>query len=318
MWRPEGRGRREGAALVMVIWVLTALGVMLSEYIRASRGLLDAARNQKTEAVAYYLARGAFQKALDEIRRDYTYLLPGGDGGIFFVRPGEEAPEDLSVTRREGAVAGVGKYAFQISDEESKMNINRAERRQLVSFFRSSGMEMGAERDTLVDSILDWRDADKLHRLNGAEDDYYRSLKPPYFAKNADFDTVEELLLVKGLDPKLFYGSNGEKGRSLRDGLTVYGLTLNYNTAPQEVLSAFLGPEADRIIAARLARPYRGSEGQSWFFTVAAEGRVEGSDFTRRLRAVVEKRRVISGKRAEVHVIRWIDVDPPEGLNPLG
>ena len=32
----------------------------------------------------------------------------------------------------------------------------------------------GEDANTIVDSILDWKDADDLHRLHGAEDTYYR------------------------------------------------------------------------------------------------------------------------------------------------
>ena len=40
------------------------------------------------------------------------------------------------------------------------------------------------DRDIIVDSILDWRDADDLYRLNGAENEYYESLTYPYGTKN--------------------------------------------------------------------------------------------------------------------------------------
>ena len=59
----------------------------------------------------------------------------------------------------------------------------------------------------IVDSIQDWRDPDNLHRFNGAEDDYYLSLPTPYRAKNADFESLDELLLVKGMTPEILYGN---------------------------------------------------------------------------------------------------------------
>ena len=43
-------------------------------------------------------------------------------------------------------------------------------------------------------------------RAQGAEDDYYMSLPEPYHCKNAHFDSVDELLLVKGVTPQLLYG----------------------------------------------------------------------------------------------------------------
>jgi general secretion pathway protein K len=71
------------------------------------------------------------------------------------------------------------------------------------------------EKDIIVDSILDWRDNDDLRRLHGAEDEYYQSLPDPYRAKNDDFESVEELLLVKGITPEIFHGG-------LKNIVTVY------------------------------------------------------------------------------------------------
>jgi general secretion pathway protein K len=110
------------------------------------------------------------------------------------------------------------------------------------------------EVNTIVDSILDWKDADDLHHLSGAESDYYMSLPNPYKAKNANFDTLEELLLVKGVTSEILYGDNEKKG--LIDLLTVYSGTskVNVNAAPREVLMAVPGitPEiADSIISFR-------------------------------------------------------------------
>ena len=62
---------------------------------------------------------------------------------------------------------------------------------------------------------MDWRDKDNLHRLNGAEDDYYLSLPQPYKCKNGDFTSIEELLLVRGVTPEIFYGG-------LKDMVAVY------------------------------------------------------------------------------------------------
>ena len=56
-----------------------------------------------------------------------------------------------------------------------------------------------SDGDVIVDSILDWKEPGDLHRLNGAKSDYYESLSPPYSAKNAPLDRVEELLLIRGV-----------------------------------------------------------------------------------------------------------------------
>jgi general secretion pathway protein K len=108
--------------------------------------------------------------------------------------------------------------------------------------------------DTIVDSILDWKDADDLLRLHGAESDYYLSLPNPYKAKNANFDTLEELLLVKGMSYEIFLGKEGEKG--LVNFITINSnmSVINVNAAPREVLTAVPGitPEgAEAIISYR-------------------------------------------------------------------
>lgn len=56
----------------------------------------------------------------------------------------------------------------------------------------------------LVDAILDWRDQDEFHLVNGAEDEQYAAAGLPYGAKDGPFDSVEELGQVMGFDKELY------------------------------------------------------------------------------------------------------------------
>lgn len=148
---------------------------------------------------------------------------------------------------------GNGTYAISIIDESGKVDINAASDVVLKNLFMNTGISE-EEADTIVDSIMDWKDPDDLHRLHGAESDYYQSLQNPYKAKNARFDSLEELLLVKGVTSDILYGNKERKG--LIDFLTVYTKRnrININAAPKEVLMALPGmtPElADSIISSR-------------------------------------------------------------------
>ncbi len=58
----------------------------------------------------------------------------------------------------------------------------------------------------IADAILDWIDEDDEPREYGAEIDYYSSMFPPYAPRNGPFETVEELLLVRGVTPDLLFG----------------------------------------------------------------------------------------------------------------
>lgn len=55
--------------------------------------------------------------------------------------------------------------------------------------------------ETPVQAILDWVDPDNETRFpNGAEDDYYSRLTPAYRAANRPLASVQEMLLIRGVD----------------------------------------------------------------------------------------------------------------------
>src|SRR5206468_1365791 len=77
-----------------------------------------------------------------------------------------------------------------------------------------------------------------------AESGYYLKRRVPYRAKNAFFDSPEELLLVRGVTPALYYGRDGVPG--LRDIFSVYNraTTISVDRAPAAVFQALLGIDA--------------------------------------------------------------------------
>lgn len=62
--------------------------------------------------------------------------------------------------------------------------------------------------DELADAILDFIDSDETAREFGCESEYYESLSPPYPAKNSPLESLDELLLVRGVTPSLLYGED--------------------------------------------------------------------------------------------------------------
>jgi general secretion pathway protein K len=193
---------------------------------------------------------------------------------------------------------GGGGYTARIIDESGKISLNGltdASGIVLKKLLTNQGVA-SEHADIIVDSILDWRDADDLHRLSGAESDYYLSLAKPYKARNADFETLEELILVKGITPEILYGTGSTRG--IIPFLTVHGKAgeVNINAAPKEVLEALPGMDAamvERILEFRgsseirgdaavrdflgaaypLMAPYASADpGESSLFTVEATG----------------------------------------------
>jgi hypothetical protein len=61
---------------------------------------------------------------------------------------------------------------------------------------------------TIEDSILDWCNQNSTSGLSGAKDNYYATLNPPYYCKDGPIDDLSELLLIKGMSPEIYFGSN--------------------------------------------------------------------------------------------------------------
>lgn len=103
---------------------------------------------------------------------------------------------------------------FGITDESSRLNLNKATATQLMALIQQvvAGDE-SVDPQAIVDAIMDWRDADQtpIGEDGDTEGDYYESLDPPYRVKNGPFDTVEELLLVKGITGSILYGEDFDR-----------------------------------------------------------------------------------------------------------
>ena len=262
-----GLGRR-GIALILVLWVLTLLSVLVMEFCFSMRTEINITRNFKEAGQLYFYAQGGIQRAIAETiyRKDPAIharrqnLKAEDSSGIDLEWRLDGTPHTLPF---EGADVEV-----RVKNESGRINLNQATDviiRKVVKYF----LEAGEQRDTVVDSILDWRDPDDLHRINGAENDYYRSLPEPYDCKNANFDSVEELLLVRGITPELFFGKRvkREEGEEeipvvgLKDLFTVFSTAANVdiNSAPLEVILVLFGIPTDlakRVVEAREEQPF--------------------------------------------------------------
>jgi len=144
--------------------------------------------------------------------------------------------------------SAISETRYGLIDEERKLNINKASHTILRRLFRIVLDFDKIEAQELAASIVDWRDNDSQLSipLGSAEDRYYRNLKHSYEAKDAEFEVLEEVLLVRGMAEDIF--------EKIKDYITIYGDgTININTASKQVLLA-LGLEkgvVDKILAFR-------------------------------------------------------------------
>jgi type II secretory pathway component PulK len=98
---------------------------------------------------------------------------------------------------------------FGLTPESAKLDLNHAEEWQIEQLMTQLLLDLQLDNpQEYIDAILDWRDEDDEQRDNGAENEYYNTLEPAYNAKNGNFDSVEELLLVKGVTAAVLYGED--------------------------------------------------------------------------------------------------------------
>jgi len=315
-----------GVALIVVLWIFIFLLVIAFEFTASVREEGLAAHRYAEEAEGYYLALAGFQQGLYELLQQSSQS-----------KPGAAPPVDLFDGEWHEGSFGESLYRVRFIDEGGKVNLNRADEDTLRRIFTNLGIEE-PRRGILVDSILDWIDEDDLHRLNGAESDYYLSLSPPYTAKNGPFDTVEELLWVRGVTPELFYGLEGEVG--LKDIFTVDSPTsptdrvnlrtdrVNLRTASAEVIHALVGLPLEKArafveerkklseksvsdllkllgIAAGDAALQKFVFANPSVITIEAKGHQAESATQRQVKGVVR----LGGGQQGFQLVRWVDRD---------
>jgi general secretion pathway protein K len=249
-----------GVVLVALLWIFIALSAIVLSFARESRVEATAIINTQSMEKAYYIARAGLSETIYRLalQRLSSPMRPSGL---------QQEPTPLDLGRVEGDFGG-GHFLVEIQDESGKVNVNTAPEDQLRSLVRATGIPPD-DADIITDSIMDWRDQDDMHRMNGAEDEYYLTLDPPYTPKNGTIDATEELLLIRGVTPEYFYG----KPEKTEDGSVIYkyGLSryltvysnrnqINVNFAPLPVLLSIPGmtPEiAERILERRLTSPFQ-------------------------------------------------------------
>jgi general secretion pathway protein K len=221
----------------------------------------------------------------------------------------------------------------EIIPETAKMNVNSSPPEDLLRLMLAASVPMDRAQG-LVQAIVDWRTA-APSGLSTPFDQYYLSLTPSFRSRHASFEEIEELLLVRGMTPELFYGGYHPEpdGRllphgGLRDCLSVYGAISQFdvNTADPVLLAAVgLSPaQVATVVEARNRMPFREAQQLAMLGPAAARLRVGGEAFftiraTARLRVAEGQ---FSDTRRSVamlvkflpreymdryHILRWYD-----------
>jgi len=263
-----------GFALLLILLVLALVAVVSAEFAYSMRLEAAAVRAYKNGLIGSHLAEAALEQAIREIVGDAPLVVEGDDGLLTFYTADRRA---LPRLKREKSELGGGQYTYRITDEEARLNINASPPDRIDRLLLALQLDKSV-RDTIGDSIQDWRDANEEHRLNG----------------------VTELIQIKGITPAIYNGNKERPG--LADLVTVRGSgPVNMNTAGPYVLEALglSSAEVTEIVQGRHnAGPFPNVPGKfggrnlsvaTRTFRIEAEGIVDDR-VVARLIAIVQRR----------------------------
>jgi general secretion pathway protein K len=321
---PVADDRQRGFALIAVLLVLAFVSIIGAEFAYSMRLEASAARAFEQTLVAGHLAEAGLEQATREIVAA-NYNSVAVSVGLGDEKSAEADPDcplvfyapDHTALKRlphKNVPLGSGQFSYCITDEEARLNLNVAQPAVLDRLLQGLGVEK-ENRDIINDSLLDWKDPNEEHRLNGAEsEDYYLKLTVPYRSKNGLLDTVGELMQVRGFSRQLMEGADGHPG--LASLVTVKTAnTININTASHEVLRALGVSDAkfSEIEQTRRLGPYTSNPNvpalggisvgfTSRTFRIEAQGIIDGK-VRARLSAVVQFK--VDAGGTTVAVLEW-------------
>jgi general secretion pathway protein K len=209
------QNRTRGIALVIVMIAIFVLSVMAAVFATSMKVETKLAQNANHDQELLWLGRSGVELARWVLSEQMTIpnepydalnqVWAGGPGGIV------ESNSPLAGLSLDNYQVGDGTVSVKIVDLERKVNINTVnanpgELQQALTL-----MGVGADGISVIsDSILDWIGPPASPRPSGAESDYYQTLAPPYYAKNAPMDDLSELLLIRGIrdSPEIYWGGS--------------------------------------------------------------------------------------------------------------
>jgi general secretion pathway protein K len=247
---------KRGVVLILVLSMVALFSAMIITFSSDESLDIELAYNFHDSIQAQYIALAGVEAA--------KVILVQDD-------PGHDSPDEqwakfpvylaTASTYLNGAL-----LTGTITDECSKFDLNSLaiadnykdyRKQQFQRLFTLQNIDITTEElEDLTLSIIDWLDTDSEVTMGGAEDEYYLSLEPPYHCKNAPMDSIEEILLVKGMKSEYFFGTENYEG--LKNYLTVAtGGKININTASETVLKGISERFNDDVVSSIIAcRPF--------------------------------------------------------------
>ena len=242
---------RRGFALMAALWIVVLVGITGYELSARSRSQRLGVANALETSQARAAAEAGLETARAELERRLPNLLQARAQ-----RGGEVMPDpwaNIAQIRRDTLRLGDERTSWSVYDAGARVQINLASEDDVRRLLLAMPLDASIA-DRIAQRIMDWKDADQLHRTKGAERDDYLRAGARVLPSDAAFVSVEELRDVEGVSDDLY--------RRLAPTVSVRGSgQINLNTASRVVIRSLpgFGDEAvDALLRARQSgRPIR-------------------------------------------------------------
>lgn len=232
---PRTRRSRRGIVLVLVMVVITMVSLagfsfvasMSNEnkavHLRGEQLQMENAIASAEEFLKVYIQRSKSDVDSASAASPLAQLAgPGGDDeslmrGVVVDEDGPKRRIRFTAIAPRYDETGVATLRYGLERESNRLDLrsvadweNRHPGAGRLALLGLPGMT-----ESIADALLDWMDGDSDPRQSGAEMDFYASLNPPYSPRNGVPESLEELLLVKGITRELIFGRDADQNHRL-------------------------------------------------------------------------------------------------------
>lgn len=246
----------EGSIAVLSLWVITILAFLAA-------GLAQSVQ-QKTAVFEHLHSREEARALEESVAKKAIAGIQESPLTLGLTATGKEWYYDPSAKTQTLDLNG-GHVTLRIEDENAKINLNEADFSVLADLFAAVAHADSDQANRLAGATVDFRDKDDYvtgEGSGGSEKGTYQQAGLTYGPKNGDFESIEELLLVKGVTKEIY--------SLVENYITIYGNgRVNVNTCQKETLLALGLTEtlAEKIMAFRSGRhPKKGGVSDARLF----------------------------------------------------
>jgi DNA uptake protein ComE-like DNA-binding protein len=193
--------------LVGLLWCMAILSVVVVGVLHTARMDLMVVKNYGDRIQAHYLALAGIEKAralLYHDAQDRSRTRKNHTGNYY---DDEQEFRDVPFSRGTFSVLHRGRsdegggIIYGVSDEESRLNVNTATADELANLQNMT--------PDVATAIVNWRGGDNT--TMAAEAQYYQGMQPPYQPRMGPYQTLRELLMVRGVSPDDFLGQDSHQ-----------------------------------------------------------------------------------------------------------